>query len=213
MFNVFTSYHHHLDQDFKEDFVTWGTRCGLINDYSVNTGEIDETLPNETIRQTIRDYYLRDSEVTVLLCGKETRFRKHVDWELKSTMINGAKNKKSGILVIDLPTSDSFSWHTSYFGEKELIYPEKTTGWFSIDTEEDWKSRFPNLPRRIIENMRKWDVNISIVPWERVYGHPDRLKFLLSETAKSGKTNNYDTSRIMRTKNYNPKTDFFDQRT
>jgi hypothetical protein len=81
MIKTFTSYHHANDQKYKEAFVNWASASGLIDDISVQTGEIDEGLPNQSIRTRIRDHYLRDSDVTVLLCGTETRYRKHVDWE------------------------------------------------------------------------------------------------------------------------------------
>ena len=68
------------------------------------------------------------------------------------------------------------------------------------------------MPRRILENLAKGDVKISIAPWERIFGHADRLKFLLEQTAASGKVNPYDLSRKMRTRDYNPKVGGIDYR-
>lgn len=211
MIKTFVSYHHKNDQAYKEAFIEWAEASNLINNYSVGTGDIDPDLPNETIRRTIRDYYLRDSEVTVLLCGSETRFRKHVDWELKSSMIDGQVNKQSGILVIDLPTSNGNAWYASH-SEHKVVYPEYGGSWYTLETKEQFKEKHPDIPRRILENLAKGDVNISIVPWGQVYGHHDRLKFLLERTALSGRVNPYDTSRKMRMRDYNPKTDDFDYR-
>ncbi|SIT91852.1 MTH538 TIR-like domain [Yoonia rosea] len=213
MIKTFVSYHHLLDQHYKDSFVQWAEEWGLISNRSVEVGDIDETLPTQTIRRVIRDDFLMDTEVTVLLCGKETRYRKHIDWELKSSMINGSRNTQSGILVINLPNSGSTSWH-SCFGseEKSLIYPDYSGSWISIETKSDYKTRYPNMPERILENLIAPDVKIPIVPWENVYGYPDRLKFLLSQCAQAGKINRYDLSRPMRMKNYNPREDAFDFR-
>lgn len=211
MIKTFVSYHHANDQYYKEEFIRWATTDGIIDDYSVGTGEIDANLPNETIRRRIRDYYLRESEVTVLLCGSETRFRKHVDWELKSSMINGQINKQSGILVIDLPTSNSDAWYAAH-GEQNLVYPDVTVGWYSLETKADFVEKHEDVPRRILENLAKGDVQISIVPWDRIYGQNERLKYLLEKTAISGRTNPYDLTRKMRMRDFNPRTDNYDYR-
>ncbi|MEQ9564359.1 MAG: TIR domain-containing protein, partial [Pseudomonadales bacterium] len=116
----------------------------------VNFASIDENLDPQTIRRIIRDNYLRDSDVTVLLCGTETRFRKHVDWELKSSMINGSRNRQSGILVIDLPTSSSKSWHAVYSKEKEIVYPDYQGGWRHVSTLTEYEELYPEMPRRIL---------------------------------------------------------------
>lgn len=192
--------------------VLWATQQGLINDISVNTGDIDDSLSSETIRIKIRDEYLRDSSVTILLCGEETRFRKHVDWELKSSMINGPINKRSGILVIDLPTSSSPSWYTSFHGEAELIYPDYQGEWNTQMTLADFEAAYPDMPRRILQNLAKPGVLISVAPWDRVYGYAERFSFLLQNTAEAGPSNEYDLSRPMRRKNFNPRLDYFDPR-
>lgn len=213
MIKTFTSYHHANDQQYKEALVSWAESAGIIENISVNIGDIDENLPSQTIRRMIRDNYLMDSEVTVLLCGTETRYRKHVDWELKSSMIDGTKNRQSGILVIDLPTTSSTSWHVcSGDAEKKLIYPDYTGGWTSVTSQDDYEQRYPEMPRRIIENLVEPNVRISIVPWDRVFGFEDRFKFLIENAARNGKTNEYNLDRKMRMKNYNPRIDQYDIR-
>src|SRR5690554_5625983 len=96
---VFISYHHMNDQDYKNSLCTLARMYNIFEDASVNTGGISDELTDQQIRTIIRDDYLRDSSVTIILVGTETKYRKHVDWEIYSSMYNGAKNKKSGILV------------------------------------------------------------------------------------------------------------------
>ena len=85
---VFISFHE-KDIKYKENFVRMmGNR---IVDRSVDTGNIDDTgLKTETIRQKIRDEYIRDATVAIVLIGRRTWQRKYVDWEIGSS-IRGTK--------------------------------------------------------------------------------------------------------------------------
>ena len=125
MHKVFISYHHENDQIYKDRLVRMGKQYEIFIDRSVNTGDISDRLSPEAIREKIRDEYLRDSTVTIVLVGTETKGRKHVDWEIYSSMIDGKVNKKSGILVVNLPWTESkYSIHAPHSGEKETVYPE-----------------------------------------------------------------------------------------
>jgi hypothetical protein len=102
---VFVSYHHALDENYKKIFeLRFGNSFGAIVPGSVNDGDIDPNLPADTIRQKIRDKHLRDTSVTVVLIGAETWQRKHVDWEIGSSIRYTEYNPRSGLLGILLPT-------------------------------------------------------------------------------------------------------------
>ncbi len=150
---TFISYHHENDQHYKEHLSNLAYRYNVFEDCSVEVGEIDEELSSETIRRIIRDNYLRDTQVTILLCGTETRFRKHIDWEIKSSMIDGEVNKRSGILVINLPTTTSTIWTAALPNEKEVVYWDYSGGWTCYNTKDEYKTAYPDLPERIIENL------------------------------------------------------------
>ena len=98
MHNVFISYHHKNDQFYKNELIKYGKTFGVFIDKSVDTGSISEDLSDQAIRQKIRDEYLQDSTATVVLVGTATKGRKHIDWEIYSSMFDGTKNKKSGFL-------------------------------------------------------------------------------------------------------------------
>ncbi|WP_347079391.1 TIR domain-containing protein [Escherichia coli] len=115
---VFISYHHDNDQWAKEKLLTINKRFGLFIDMSVGTGDIDEDLPSQEIREEIRDNYLKDTSVLILLVGSETKNRKHIDWEIYSSMYNGKVNKQSGILVITLPESGMNRTHAGHGSEE-----------------------------------------------------------------------------------------------
>ena len=96
MHKVFISYHHGSDQWYKEKLVEYGERYSLFVDRSVDTGDIPDEWTDQQIRREIRDKYLRDSTVTVVLVGRETKRRKHVDWEIHSSMYDGSVSRRSG---------------------------------------------------------------------------------------------------------------------
>ena len=140
MHKVFISYHHSNDQFYKNELISLGNQFGLFIDKSVDTDDIDENLDDQTIRTKIRDEYLRDSTVTVLLVGLEARNRKHIDWELYSSMFDGKKNTKSGILVVNLPSTACFEFIAAHGDEeKRRIYPEQRS-WTTLSevVPENW---------------------------------------------------------------------------
>lgn len=197
---VFISYHHANDQWYKEELLRLNNLYDIFIDGSVDTGDIDENLPNESIRQIIRDSYLRDSTVTILLVGTETKNRKHIDWELKSSMINGVVNKKSGILVINLPSTGCTYYTATHKDEKEKIYPENSS-WISIDDRSEYEKRYPYLPARIIDNLLKTEAKISVVSWDKITSDIEKLRFLIHATFLEKSNCEYDLSRPMRRNN------------
>lgn len=200
MHKVFISYHHTNDQYYKNELHDFNNIYGIFLDHSVDTGDIDEGLDDSRIREIIRDEYLRDSTITIVLIGTETKNRKHVDWEIYSSMYDGKINKKSGILIINLPTVNC-SWHTApHAGEKERVYPENTD-WTSIDNRAEYESRYPYMPARIIDNLLKSEVKISVVDWSRIETNPDILSFLIDVAFNDRASCDYDLGRPMRRAN------------
>ena len=98
---VFISFHHQ-DQAYKDWFVQ--IMGSDIVDESVGDGDIDDdNLATDTIRQRIRDNFIRDATVTIVLIGPCTWQRKHVDWEIGSSLRATRLNSRCGLLGILLP--------------------------------------------------------------------------------------------------------------
>jgi hypothetical protein len=107
---VFISFHHAADELYKNRFeYLFAGQYDIVVNKSVQIGEIDPFLTTETVRQKIRDEYLKDTTVTVVLIGKETWKRKHVDWEISSSIRDTKYNSRSGLLGILLPTYPFYS--------------------------------------------------------------------------------------------------------
>jgi hypothetical protein len=192
---VFISYHHHNDQVYKESLIDFNRTHGIFIDASVDTGDIDDSLSNQAIRQKIRDEYLVNSTVTILLVGTETKFRKHVDWELYSSMIDGRVNKRSGILVINLPSTNCTTFTVAHLNEKEIVHSE-CQSWTSVNTRTEYAQRYPYMPDRIVDNLLKPEAKISVVPWEKLT--VEKLAFLIEATFQDKDKCEYDMSREMR---------------
>ena len=116
---VFVSYYHADDQVYRDHFERlFSDIHDIMVSESVEIGDIDDTnLSTERIRQIIRDKYLRDSTVTVVLVGAHTWQRKFVDWEIGSSLRDTPRNPRSGLLGILLPTypgyaNNSYDPHT-----------------------------------------------------------------------------------------------------
>ena len=104
---VFISYHAD-DQEWKDQFVQKGKNVFI--DKSVDTGDIDDTdLKVDTIRQKIRDDFIRDATVTIVLIGPGTWQRKHVDWEIGSSLRQSKYNSRCGVLGILLPDHPDYN--------------------------------------------------------------------------------------------------------
>lgn len=198
MHKVFISFHHANDQWYKDELVRWGTENNIFIDGSVDMGEIPENWDGQHIREYIRDNHLKDTTVTILLVGTETKNRKHIDWEIFSSMYDGKVNKKSGILVINLPSVDC-KYHTLCSEEEKKAVLPNEKNWISISERTEFEHRYPYMPERIIDSLLRKDVHISVINWGDL--SVSNLKLLIDKAYDSRTSNGYDMSREMRMKN------------
>lgn len=145
---TFISYHHEDDQEYKDMLVQ--LLENHIVDKSVHDDDIDDNnLKTATIRQKIRDDFIADATVTVVLIGAKTYTRKHVDWEIGSSLRKTKKNSRCGMLGIILPS------HPDYRKPRrdELIPPrlaDNTKG-------DDPYAQIHNWPKNNkVLRVRKW---------------------------------------------------------
>ena len=139
----------HDDQEYKDLFVHM--MGDDIVDKSVEDGDIDDdNIKTETIRQKIRDDFIADATVTVALIGPRTWQRKHVDWEIGSSLRDTKKNPRCGLLGILLPNHPDFGTKTY---NPRLIPPrlaDNCEGDDSYACIYDWPGQ------RATERIRQW---------------------------------------------------------
>lgn len=203
---VFISYYHADDQEYKDKLVNAKYYdCdnheyrNIFDDWSVADGDIDDTeLSDEQIRRIIRDEYTRQPNVFILLCGNNTKNRKHIDWEIHDAMFDSEKNPKMGIIVINLPTI-SQNVKVSCEEEKEIVAPN--SNWIRLTTRDEYERNYPYLPKRILDNL-VYGAEITIVDWNTVYdGNYEKLMTLIDNAFKRRKTVEYDCSEPLRKRN------------
>ena len=112
----FISYHHgdssglEGDKNAVESFITtYSAHHDIFISRAVGIDqEIIDSNNSDYIMRRIRERYLTDSTVTIVMIGRCTWARKYVDWEIASSLRNDQNNKRSGLLAIQLPnTPDS----------------------------------------------------------------------------------------------------------
>ena len=59
------------------------------------------------VMRRIREKYLSNTTVTIVLIGECTKARKYVDWEIASTLRDDPVNGRSGLLGINMKSVDS----------------------------------------------------------------------------------------------------------
>lgn len=202
MHRVFISYHHE-DQPYKDALADLGERHRIFLDKSVELGDdLDRLGTDEAKRARIRDDFLRDSTVTIVLIGKETRHRKFVDWEISSSMWNGSVNKKSGILGITLPTvqvppvTSDGSNAPDQLGKCFTIFSR----WIGLDFDPK-RNAYKYFPERLTRNLQQLSTDILVVPWDYVHNRPGCLSRHIDWVCEKRWGCDYDHSLPLKTRN------------
>jgi hypothetical protein len=102
---VFVSYYHRDDQFYKAtfDYIFNNT---FINK-SVAQGEINTDISTEYIKRLIREDFISDASVIIVLIGPNTYGRKHIDWEI-SASLDKKVNGRSGLFGLILPEHEAY---------------------------------------------------------------------------------------------------------
>ena len=214
---VFISYHHSNDYPFKKNLIERTeynydkhASQSIFENCSVGINDIDDTyLTDEDIRKIIRDEYIQDASVLILLCGTETKGRKFVDWELHAAMYNSETRPKLGILVINLPVIENKQAIHGPEQEVRTIIGNNSTGWVSLNTRGEFERNYPYMPSRIIDNFEsgindKTITPIIVVDWSTIANDNYKLKLLIDKVfnySRDSRTH-YNHSTPLRRRNF-----------
>jgi hypothetical protein len=94
---LFVSYHHDNDQWYYDQLEALCGGCDFLTDRSVDRliGISDDV---EYQERRIREEYISGTSATIVLCGRETPWRKFIDWEIFATLY-----KDHGLVGVLLP--------------------------------------------------------------------------------------------------------------
>ena len=102
---LFLSCHHDIDQIYQDNLEhLLGNRRDVQVSKSPRIGEVGQYIQPEPLYKKIRDDYLGDTNVTVVLIGAETWKRRHVGWEIGASIQQTVFTPRSGLLGVLLPT-------------------------------------------------------------------------------------------------------------
>lgn len=163
---VFISYHHENDEKYKEAFEKdFGD---LFINESVSDGDYKPDLSDEYVKHLIAKNNVALSTVVVVLIGKDTYKRKHVDWEISAGL--DEENKcRAGLVGILLPTyytnQTPRGLDDGYENIPERLQDNIKTGyaklysWFEVITKDsDGKYKIQKIIDEAFE--RKYNYNI-----------------------------------------------------
>lgn len=105
MKKIYISCYENNDYDYKnklieKNFNRNNMLFGLINKEDINNEIFRKDKTN--FIEIIKNKFLQDSEVLVLLVGEETKKRKSIDWEIRAAMTKTSLFDKCGILIVYL---------------------------------------------------------------------------------------------------------------
>jgi hypothetical protein len=103
---VFISFHQ-KDRPEVDNFINrWASNGGVFISKALGVSDNDDLIKStdpEYVMSKIREKYLGDSTVTIVLIGKCTHSRRYVDWEIKASLRQG-NFTPNGLLGILLPS-------------------------------------------------------------------------------------------------------------
>lgn len=155
---VFVSYYHKDDQKYK-DYIDNIFKDIMINK-SVMNNDIDSDNSDEYIKRLIREEYISDSSVAIVLVGKNTKTRKHVDWEIYAGL-RGSINGNSGLIGILLPEMQRADNTYSYGDIPARLADNIKSGYSKMYNWEYAMSNFKTIIDEAFENRKKLKNNID----------------------------------------------------
>lgn len=110
---VFIS-HYKGDRYEVDEFIdTFTNRFRVFTPYVLGAGDNDDFINStntDYVMSQIRQRYLQDTTVTIVLIGSCTHSRRYVDWEIKSSLRQGMNCMPNGLLGIVLPSQNGSAY-------------------------------------------------------------------------------------------------------
>lgn len=107
----FISYHHDDEYEVQQFIQAFDHDQDVLIARGIGAsmaGDIINSNNEDYIKARIREKYLRDTTVTIVLAGRCTWARKFVDWEVAASLRNTSTASRSGLLAITLPSAADY---------------------------------------------------------------------------------------------------------
>lgn len=110
---VFIS-HYRGDRNEVDEFIdVFANRLGIFTPYVLGANDNDDFIDSsnpEYVMRRIRELYLKDSTVTIVLNGSCTHSRRYVDWEVKSSLRQSDNYIPNGLIAIVLISQNNAAY-------------------------------------------------------------------------------------------------------
>jgi hypothetical protein len=103
--------HSHIHQTENDAFLDSFGEVFIAKALGVN--DADDFIDSDDtsyVMQRIRELYVEDSTVTIVLIGSCIHSRRYVDWEIKASLQQGEDNLPNGLLGITLPSTNGSAY-------------------------------------------------------------------------------------------------------
>ena len=102
----FISYHHADEREVQTFLDTYSnaevfTHRALGLDMAYDIVDSNDT---DYVMRRIREQYMQNTSVTIVMVGQNTWKRRYVDWEIAASLRNGFANPANALLGIKLPS-------------------------------------------------------------------------------------------------------------
>lgn len=168
---AFISYHSDDIVEVEKFINEFDEKHNIFISRAVGTG-VDPSIINsnnpEYVMQRIRELYLKDSTVTIVLIGKCTWARRYIDWEIQSSLRNGSTIIPNGLFGIVLPSAKNdpkapkrLNRNLNSRYSKWYYYPKSKSGLIEM-IEEAFEAR--QNKQNLIDNPRDRFLNNKKCP-------------------------------------------------
>lgn len=104
---TFISYHHEDEAEVSEFINFFDHDHDVLISRGIGAsmaGDVINSTNSDYIKQRIRNLYLGDSTVTLVMVGAATWGRRFVDWEIAASLRNTSTTSRNGLVAITLPS-------------------------------------------------------------------------------------------------------------
>lgn len=102
----FISYHH-ADELEVQAFLDTYSNAEVFTHRALGldmANDIVDSNNTDYVMRRIRELYMQNTSVTIVMVGQNTWKRRYVDWEIAASLRNGFGNPANGLLGINLPS-------------------------------------------------------------------------------------------------------------
>lgn len=151
---IFISFHHGHDGDrnagyqYRDKLLEmFGNSETKYYSTTIVEGDISDSLSSRHIRRIIREEYLQETNITIVLIGPKTWTRKHVDWEIAGSV----EESRSGLLGLFLPNSENYKAKNI----NPYVIPPRLWYNYTHDyaTLKDWSKKSNEIWQWVLEAM------------------------------------------------------------